>query len=178
MSLKVEHIVLIILAFIAAVGGCVATQFPGTAWATYALTTVGLVTSLRSLFALPPLNPVALKAAVARSLGVWTMFVACLGLVTAPMACTLTPAQKSALVVESEQAGATIAACVLNQAVSGVTSAAQIAVTCGVPAAINVAEIVASLLQGFQGPADAGVVVALAANSPRALIIAALKAVH
>jgi hypothetical protein len=93
-------------------------------------------------------------------------------------ACSLTAAQKAQLEQQALQAGEQTAACIASQAMNGVTSAATIAVTCGVADAPTVIAIIQTLVASLAAHAPDGGVGAGMSSGDLAKLVAALKAVH
>jgi hypothetical protein len=89
-------------------------------------------------------------------------------------ACSLfTPANVAILTADGEA----LASCIISQAVSGQTSAAQIALKCGAPAGFDVLAFVAQLLGSLTAAPDAGT--AGGPSSPaKSALVDALKAIH
>lgn len=89
-----------------------------------------------------------------------------------------TKAQEVAIETAAINEGITLGSCILSQALGGQTSAAAIAVTCGVPAGVDVLSVIAQMLATLQGPSVDGAVSVFSPSSPRAQAISALRAVH
>jgi hypothetical protein len=84
-----------------------------------------------------------------------------------------TPSQTAVLTAD----GTALVSCIIGQALSGQTSAAQIGLKCGAPAGFDVLSFVTQFLTTLTAPGDAAVAGA-PATPAKAALIDALKAVH
>ena len=94
--------------------------------------------------------------------------------------CSFLKSEAKTLAPEAEAAAAKTGSCVLSQVVSGNTSAASIAVKCGLPAAANALAIAAQFATDLEGAvADGGLGAPAVPGLPdRATLAAKLRAVR